>query len=211
MLVTYTATGSAWWLQLDRNIYGIRCVHAILLPLGNIWVTSLWRCKREWLLSQLNPCFREALHPRALLALLLRFIKNCILSPCSTAPQLCHAGPGSGEPPLPSCSIAIFPSSGEKANQNVSSLELSLYQPSLKTTDHTALAWMPHRALNLEEFNFGKPLCMTEYVKGTCTTLAIHNFCLTLQSLWGVEGSVHLFDVVWSRLVESVALSLSRA
>lgn len=79
----------------------------------------------------------------------------CILSLGPTAPQLCHVDPGSGELPLSSSSITIFPKSRGKSNQNVNSLEMSLYQPSIKITDHTALAWIPHRVLNLEEFISG--------------------------------------------------------
>lgn len=185
---------SAQWRQLDRNIYGVRCVPSCHPSASRNYLSYVPLKVQEGVTFLPVPIHVSRRHHTQKL-----FLLSCsgfwILSLCPTAPQLCHVGSGSVEPSLSGRSIAIFPNSGEKANQNVkvwSCISINLLSKS-QTFQHehgylTEL-WI-WRSLSLG-FNLEKPLCMTEYVKGTCTMFTIHNFCLTIQSL-RVEGSVHL-------------------
>lgn len=196
-----------------RNIYGVRCVPSCH-PASGKHLSYVPLRVQEGVTFLPIPIHGSRRHFTQEL-FWLSCSGFCILSLCLTAPQLCPVCPGSGEPPLSSSSIIVFPNSGEKANQNFNSLELSPSQPSLKITDHTALAWIPQRSECGGVYLWGLTLQNLYAWKNMSKEPALYSQYIISAWLYRACGGwgfcTFVFDVVWSRLVQSVALFLSRS
>lgn len=211
MLVTYTATSSAQWLQLGIFMESGVSLHAIL-PLGNIWVMSPWGCKREWLFSQFQSMVQGGTSPRSFSGSLVQvfaFLASALL-PHSFA---LYAQALGSHLFLAALSL-FFPIQGKKQIRISiawSWVPLNL----LSKSQTTALAWIPQRSECGGVYLWGLTLQNLYAWKNMSKEPALYSQYIISAWLYRACGGwgfcTFVFDVVWSRLVQSVALFLSRS
>lgn len=130
-----------------------------------------------------NPCFKESLHPKGVsgsLAQVFAFLASALLPHsfsrlwgATSLQQLYHCFSQFREKSKSESQPGAESLSAFSPNHRLYSISIHTSQSSESGGVYLSLG-----------FKFEKPLCMKEPVRGTCTVLTIHNFCLTIQSLW---------------------------